>query len=125
MPTVEEETLAELREIKKLLTPTSMPPSPPSPKGMWQEFKLFLSQYKILGLAVAFILGVYLGGLVKAFVTDLLLPLVSLLIPGLNINTFMVGPFAVGDFVNASITFIAVAFVVFLIVKVAKRYSIE
>ena len=125
MPSVDEQILAELREIKRLLTPA--PPAPPAaPKGLIQEFKAFLSQYKVLGLAVAFILGVYLGALVKALVTDLILPIISFVLPpGQDFNTYEVGPFRVGDFANALLTFVIVAFVVFLIVKVSKRYKIE
>lgn len=124
MPSVDEQILAELREIKKLLTPISPAPQI-APKGILQEFKAFLSQYKVLGLAVAFILGVYLGALVKALVTDLVLPVISFALPGQNINEYAVGPFGVGDFANALLTFIIVALVIFLIVKVAKRYNIE
>ena len=119
----DEEILAELRKIRELLT---HPPAPPPPKGMAAEFKAFLSEYKVLGLAVAFILGLYLGYLVKALVTDLILPIVGLALPpGTNINTYMVGVFGVGDFANAVLTFIIVALVIFLIVKIAKRYKLE
>ncbi len=117
----DEAILEELREIKKLLTPAA---APPAPKGLIQEFKFFLSTYKVLGLAVAFILGLYLGGLVKALVGDLILPILQPLVGG-NINAYMVGPFGVGDFANALLTFIIVAFVIFLIVKIAKRYKID
>jgi large conductance mechanosensitive channel len=123
--TVEDEMLTELREIKKLLTPAPPAPPPPAPKGIGPEFKAFLSQYKVLGLAVAFILGVYLGALVKALVTDLILPVIGLVMPGTNLSSFMVGFFGVGDFLNAVITFLIVAFVIFLIVKIAKRYKID
>jgi len=124
MPTeTNDEILAELREIKKLLTPAA---AAAAPKGMWNEFKAFLQEYKVLGLAVAFILGLYLGGLVKALVTDLILPIVSYALPkGTNINTYMVGPFGVGDFFNALLTFVIVAFVIFLIVKAATRSNIK
>ena len=37
------------------------PPAPAPPKGLWNEFKDFLGKYKVFGLAVAFILAVYLG----------------------------------------------------------------
>jgi large conductance mechanosensitive channel len=118
-----EEILAELRKITELL---QKPPPPPKPKGMAQEFKAFLSEYKVLGLAVAFILGVYLGNLVKALVTDLILPVVSYALPpGSNINSYMVGPFGVGDFLNAVLTFLIVALVIFLIVKSANRLNIK
>ncbi|HVC26819.1 MAG TPA: MscL family protein [Nitrososphaerales archaeon] len=117
-----EEILAELRKITELL---QKPPPPPSPKGTRQEFKAFLSEYKVLGLAVAFILGLYLGNVVKALVTDVILPIVSYALPpGTNINTYMVGPFGVGDFANSVLTFLIVALVIFLIVKAADRYKI-
>ena len=125
MPSVDEQVLTELREIKRLLTPAPSAP-PPAPKGLIQEFKAFLSQYKVLGLAVAFILGVYLGALVKALVTDLILPIISFVLPpGQDFNAYEVGPFRVGDFANALLTFVIVAFVIFLIVKASKRYKIE
>ena len=116
------EILAELRKIRELL---SKPPPPPQPKGLVQEFKAFLSEYKVLGLAVAFIMAIYLGGLVKALVTDLILPVVQFALPpgSSGINSLMAGPFGVGDFANALLTFIIVALVVFLIVKIAKRYK--
>jgi len=117
-----EEILAELKKITELL---SKPPPPPPPKGMAQEFKAFLSEYKVLGLAVAFILGLYLGNVVKALVTDLILPIVSYALPpGTDINHYMAGPFGVGDFANNVLTFIIVALVIFLIVKAANKYKI-
>ena len=122
MPT-DEEMLAELRKIRELL---EHPPPPPPAKGLIAEFKAFLSQYKVLALAVAFVFAIYLGGLVKALVTNLVLPIVSYALPpGTNINTYTVGPFGVGDFANALITFLVVAFVIFLMVKLAKRFKIE
>jgi len=117
------EILAELRKIRELL---SKPAAPPQPKGLVQEFKAFLSEYKVLGLAVAFIIAIYLGAVVKALVSDLILPIVQFALPpgSSDINGLMAGPFGVGDFANAVLTFLIVAFVIFLIVKVAKRYKI-
>jgi len=129
MTSTDDEILAELRQIKTLLTPAAAPPPPPAPKGIIPEFKAFLSSYKVLGLAVAFILGVYLGALVKALVGDLILPIIGLVYPGANLTTYTAAfrgqSFALGDFLNAVITFVIVAFVIFLIVKIAKRYKIE
>jgi large conductance mechanosensitive channel len=117
------EMLEELRKIRELLTPAL---AAPAPKGLAAEFKAFLTNYKVLGLAVAFILGIYLGALVKSLVTDLILPVVSYALPpGTNINAYTVGPFGVGDFANNLLTFIIIAFVIFLIVKIAKRYKID
>lgn len=53
----DEETLQVLKEIKALLEPKPAPPAPPPPKGLLNEFLDFLSKYKVMGMAVAFILG--------------------------------------------------------------------
>lgn len=125
-----EEMLSELKRIRELLTPATPPPAPPAPKGISAEFKAFLSQYKVLGLAVAFILGVYLGALVQALVKDLILPIIGIPLSSVGDlstlkSTFAGQTFNIGDFLIAVITFIIVAFVVFLIVKMAKRYKID
>jgi large conductance mechanosensitive channel len=125
-----DEMLDELKKIRTLLEPKPAPPPPPAPKGLWNEFKDFLGKYKVLGLAIAFIIGVYLGGLVQSLVKDLLLPLIGLAVPGLgDLATLSatVGSqsFGVGSFLVALITFIIVAFVIFLVVKIAKRWGME
>jgi len=141
----EEKMLEELKRIRELLEPKPAPPPPPPPKGLWKEFMDFLSKYKVIGLAVAFIMGVYLGALVQALVKDLILPIIGLAIPGLgNLSTFKIpipgttldaqgNPpagyvgqiFGVGEFLAALITFIIVAFVIFLLVRITKRWGIE
>jgi len=141
----DDKMLDELRRIRELLEPKPAPPAPPAPKGLWKEFVDFLSKYKVLGLAVAFIIGLYLGNLVQALVKDLILPAVGLAVPGLgNLSTIKVpvpsvaldssgNPpagytgqiFGPGDFLVALITFIIVAFVIFLIVKIAKKWGME
>jgi len=120
----EDEILAELKKIREALEKT--PPPAPQPKGLWEEFKEFLAKYKIFGLAVAFIVALYVGTLVQAVVKDLLLPLIGLAIPNIdNLSTYMVGSFAVGDFLVALITFLIVIAIVFVVVKVAKKWKIE
>lgn len=126
----QEEMLAELKQIREILAKGVPPPPPAPPKGFSQEFKAFLSSYKVLGLAVAFILGVYLGALVQALVKDLLLPVIGIPLSTVgNLSTYTVHfdkqSFAIGDFLIAVITFIIVALVIFLIVKIAKRYKID
>lgn len=125
----EEQMLDELKKIRELLTPAPAPPSTP-PKGMWNEFKDFLSQYKVMGLAVAFIIGVYLGGLVQSLVKDLIIPIIGLAIPGLSDLAslqYSAGEqiFGLGNFLVALITFIIVAFVIFILVKVTKKWGIQ
>lgn len=114
--------LEELRKIRELLTPA---PAPLPKKGLWNEFMDFLSKYKVMGLAVAFIMAIYLGALVKALVDDFVMPIITLVMPGIEWETIVAGPFRIGHFVGALITFLIVAFVIFILVKVTKRWGIE
>jgi len=120
----DENIIIELQQIRELLTPKLAPPPPP-PKGIVNEFKDFISKYKVMGMAVAFILGLYLGTLVKALVDDLIMPIISLAIPGVEWELLVMGPFRVGHFLGALLTFIVVAFVIFILVKLTKRWGIE
>jgi len=122
--------LEELRKIRELLEPKPAPSVPAPPKGLWAEFMDFLSKYKVMGLAVAFIIGVYLGNLVQSLVKDLLLPAIGLAIPGIaDLASYQVKEmsqiFGIGEFLVALITFIIVAFVIFLIVKITRKWGIE
>lgn len=121
----EDKIIEELTKIRELLEPKPVPPPPPPPKGLWNEFMDFISKYKVMGLAVAFIIGLYLGALVKALVDDLIMPIVQLAMPGVQWELIELGPFRVGHFVGALITFLIVAFVIFIIVKLTKRWGIE
>jgi large conductance mechanosensitive channel len=125
----EDKMLEELKRIRELLEPKPAPPAP-KPKGLWAEFIDFLSKYKVIGLAVAFIMGLYLGALVQALVNDLIMPVIGLALPGIdNLATIEVPvanqKFLIGDFLVALITFIIVAFVIFLLVKITKKWGIE
>jgi len=123
----DDEILAELKKISAALEKA---PPPVPPKGFVNEFKDFLSKYKIFGLAVAFILALYAGILVQALVKDFIIPLLGLVIPGMaDLATYTVmvlsQVFGIGDFLVALITFVVVALVVFIVVKVAKKWHIE
>ena len=125
--TSDDDIVNELKAIKELLTPK---PAPPAPKGMRAEFTAFIKQYKVMGMAVAFILGLYLGALVSSLVTNLVMPVIGLALPGLkNLSTlttvFRNQSFGFGAFLAAVITFIVVALVIFLIVKITKRAGID
>jgi len=143
----DQKMLDELKKIRELLEPKPAPPAPPPPKGMWKEFMDFISKYKVMGLAVAFIMGVYLGALVQALVEDFIMPIIGMALSGAgigNLSTLKFGMpsttfdasgnpptgytgqlFGVGDFLVALITFIIVAFVIFLLVKITKKWGIE
>ena len=91
----EEEILEELRRIRALLEPK---PAPPPPRGLWAEFLDFISKYKVMGMAVAFILGVYLGALVKALVDDIIMPIVQSATPNVAWEAIEMAPSELATF---------------------------
>jgi large-conductance mechanosensitive channel len=122
---MENDILEELKKIRSLLEPKPAPPPPPS-KGLLNQLKDFFSQYKVLGMAVAFILGLYLGALVQALVTDILMPIIQYATPpGVSWESLTLGPFLVGPFAGALLTFFLVLLIVFAVVKVAERAKIK
>ncbi|MFH1248717.1 MAG: MscL family protein [archaeon] len=88
---------------------------------VFAEFKDFLKEYKVVGLAVAFIMGVAATSLVQSLVNNIVMPLITPFIPGgaWQTATFSMGPVVIGwgSFLGALINFIVIAFVVFFIAK--------
>ena|SRR5437773_9514273 len=98
---------------------------------MLKEFKSFLLQTNALALAVGVIIGAAVGKVVSSLVADVLMPLISLAIPGgswreakfvLRTTTDAAGKtvenaITVGTFVGTLVDFVIIATVVFLITK--------
>ncbi len=89
--------------------------------GFAKEFREFLKEYKVVGLAVAFIIGLAATTLIKSLVDNVLMPLITPFIPGGAWQTAVLklGPFIIGwgAFVGALLNFIIIALAVFIIVK--------
>jgi large conductance mechanosensitive channel len=90
---------------------------------MLKEFKEFVMRGNVLDLAVAVIIGGAFGKIIGSLVNDILMPLIGLVMGGVNFSelSFMVGEAVVkwGAFVQAIVDFVIIAFVIFLIVKSA------
>lgn len=94
-------------------------------KELVQEFKDFLQEYKVVGVAVGFIMGVASTGLVKSLVDNIIMPLITPFVPNGEWKTavWQLGPFAIGwgAFLAELINFIIIAFAVFLMAKFILR----
>ncbi len=92
---------------------------------MLKEFKEFVMRGNVLDLAVAVIIGGAFGKIVGSLVNDILMPLIGLIMGGVNFSdlSFTVGEAVVkwGAFVQTVIDFLVIAFVIFLIVKAANN----
>ncbi len=111
---------------------------------MFKEFKAFIMRGNVLDLAVGIIIGAAFGTIVKSLVDDVIMPPVGLALGNVDFsNLFIVlkegakaaAPYATladartagavtvnyGLFINNIVTFIIVAFAVFLVVRTANR----
>lgn len=89
--------------------------------SLMSEFKEFLYEYKVIGLAIAFIIGVAATQLIQSFVNNILMPVITFFIPGGEWQNakLILGPIVItwGQFLADLIYFIIVAFLVFIIAK--------
>jgi len=97
--------------------------------SMLKEFKEFISKGNVLDLAVGIIIGAAFTGIVDSFVKDIISPLLGIFGKAnfdemtLTIKDGVVIRY--GAFLTNLISFLVVAFVVFLIVKAANRFKKE
>lgn len=88
---------------------------------MLKEFKAFILRGNVIDLAVGVIIGAAFGSIVNSLVTDIITPI--LLTPALeragvnDIAAWKPGNLLVGKFIASVISFVVIAFVLFLIVR--------
>lgn len=94
-------------------------------KKTFTEFKEFLKEYKVVGLAIAFVMGIAATAMVKSLVDDIIMPILTPFIPGGEWQTAVwnLGPIVIkwGSFLGSLINFIIIAWVVFLVAKIILR----
>ena len=97
-----------------------------STKGFFGEFKAFISKGNVMDMAVGIIIGGAFTSIVKSLVKDIISPLLGL-IGGMNFDQFSLKfagiTLAYGKFLTATINFLLMAFVLFLIVKAFNKAS--
>jgi large conductance mechanosensitive channel len=106
---------------------------------MLKEFKAFAMRGNVMDMAIGIIIGAAFGTIVKSLVDDVIMPPIGMLLGGVDFtNLFLVikegataGPYAAlanaqaagavtlnyGKFINTIVSFLIVAFSVFMIVK--------
>ena len=107
--------------------------------GMASEFKEFIAKGNVADLAVGVVIGAAFGKIVTTLVDKVIMPPIGLLIGGVDFAKLgivlkeasvdaagkEVPPvvLAYGEFINALIQFVIVAFAIFLVIKVINRLS--
>lgn len=88
---------------------------------MLKEFKQFIQKGNVLDMAVGIIMGTAFTAIVNSLVEDLLMPIITGLTAGVDFEDLVVNvggaTLKFGNLINAIITFLIVAFVLFAILK--------
>ena len=109
--------------------------------GFVSEFKEFISKGNVLDLAVGVIIGSAFGKIVTSFTDDIVMPILSVFTNGIDFKEKFftldgkhydslkaaqdakAAAIAYGNFINALIYFLIIAFVIFWVVKLANRFK--
>lgn len=94
---------------------------------MIKEFKAFISKGNVVDLAVGVIIGGAFGKIVSSLVNDILMPIIGVLIGGVDFSNLSIkigeAKITYGMFIQNVIDFLIIAFCVFLFVKVINKLS--
>ena len=102
--------------------------------GFATEFKEFALKGNVMDLAVGVIIGAAFGRIVDSIVSDLIMPVVGLVLGGLDFNNYYVplagqtatnladakkagAVFAYGSFITVALNFVILAFIIFIMVR--------
>lgn len=92
---------------------------------MIKEFRDFIAKGNVMDMAVGIIIGASFTAIVASLVDDLVNPLIGLFVGGVDFSNLSFGlgdaQFMYGNFINAVIKFLIIAWVVFLLVKTLNR----
>ena len=92
---------------------------------MLKEFKEFIARGNLVDLAVAVILGLAFKTVVDSVVADVFTPIIAAIFGQPDFSSITIGigdsQILIGAFLNAVISFVIVAFVLFLVIKAYNR----
>lgn len=92
---------------------------------MLKDFKAFLQRGNVVELAVAVVIGGAFGKIVTSLVNDLVMPLVGMVLGGVNFQDLALtvgeATFKYGSFIQTAFDFLVVALVIFVLVRAYER----
>ncbi len=94
---------------------------------MWSEFKEFAMKGNVIDLAVGVVIGGAFGKIVTSLVNDLIMPLVGLLLGGVNFSglSYTMGEanLKYGAFLQTVVDFLIISFSIFLVIRFLARFK--
>lgn len=96
-------------------------------KNMLKEFKKFIARGNVIDLAVGVIVGSAFGNIVTSIVDDVLMPLIGIIIGGLDFSNLKItigeAEIKYGNFIQNVVDFLIVAFCIFILVKIVNKIT--
>ncbi|PLR76910.1 large conductance mechanosensitive channel protein MscL [Bacillus sp. V3-13] len=96
---------------------------------MWNEFKKFAIKGNVIDLATGVVIGTAFGKIVTSLVKDIIMPLVGLLIGGINFSKLVfplpngADDVMIGSFIQTIADFMIIAFSIFIMVRLIGRFK--
>lgn len=94
---------------------------------MIKEFKEFISRGNVVDLAVGVVVGGAFGKIVTSLVNDIIMPIVGIIIGGVNFTGLTLkvndATIAYGSFIQNIIDFLIIAACIFLFVKAINKFT--
>ena len=94
---------------------------------MLKEFREFINRGNVIDLAVAVILGAAFTAIVNSLVNDIIMPLIGVLLGGVDFTSLAItvgeAQITYGNFIQAIINFLLIAFIVFMIIRSMNRMN--
>jgi large conductance mechanosensitive channel len=96
-------------------------------KGFMREFKTFMAKGNAMDLAVGVVIGSAFGKIVTSIVNDILMPIIGVLIGGIDFSDLSItignAKINYGLFINNVVDFIIISFFIFLFVRFINKLS--
>ena len=92
---------------------------------MLKGFRDFLLRGNVVDLAVAVVIGAAFGAVVTSFVADVITPIIGAIGGQPDFSAIMLGPIKIGSFLNAVLSFLIIAFVIYFVVVVPMTRMME
>ena len=94
---------------------------------MIKEFKEFISKGNVLNLAIGVVMGTAFSGIVTSLVNDIIMPLVGLIIGGIDFTGMKVtvgdASITYGNFIQNIVNFLIISLSIFLFVKLINKIT--
>ena len=94
---------------------------------MLKEFKTFIARGNVMELAVGVVVGGAFSTIVTSLVDDVIMPIVGMLIGGLDFSNLSIkvgdAKIMYGSFIQAVVNFLIIAFCIFLMVKAVNKLT--